>query len=57
MLREGLGARAPSANCAAALANPLIAATARTDSFELARRMVVLGCVAALILAEQGPPS
>ena len=53
MLREGIGARAPSAICAAALAYPRIAATARIDSFELARRMVVLGCAAALILAGQ----
>jgi hypothetical protein len=39
-----------------ALAQPLIAATARIDSLELARRMIVLGCAAALILAGQALP-
>ena len=38
-------------NRAIALAHPLIAASARTDSLEWARRMIVLGCAAALILA------
>lgn len=36
---------------AVVLAHPLIAATARVDSLDLARRMIVLGCAAALILA------
>jgi hypothetical protein len=35
------------------LAQPLIAVTARFDRAELARRMIVLGCAAALILAGQ----
>jgi hypothetical protein len=38
-------------NRAITLAHPLIAATGRVDSLELARRMIVLGCAAALILA------
>jgi hypothetical protein len=38
-------------NRALALAHPLIAATGRFDSLDLARRMIVLGCAAALILA------
>jgi hypothetical protein len=38
-------------NRALALAHPLIAATGRSDPFNLARSMIVLGCAAALILA------
>jgi hypothetical protein len=40
-------------NRAVSLAQPLIAATARIEPVELARRMIVLGCAAALILAGQ----
>ena len=43
-------------NRAIVIAHPLIAATARIDSLELARRMIVLGCGAALILAGQAWP-
>jgi len=43
-------------NRAAALAYPLIAATVRIDSLELVRRMIVIGCAAALILAGQVLP-
>jgi hypothetical protein len=42
-------------NRALALALPLAAAS-RIDSLELARRMIVLGCAAALILAGQAFP-
>jgi hypothetical protein len=42
-------------NRALALALPLAAAT-RIDSFDLARRVIVLGCAAALILAGQALP-
>jgi hypothetical protein len=38
-----------------ALALPL-AAAGRLESFELARRVIVLGCAAALILAGQALP-
>jgi len=38
-----------------AIALPLVAA-ARADSLELVRRMIVLGCAAALILAGQALP-
>jgi hypothetical protein len=41
---------------AAALAHPLLAATARIDSLDMARRMIVLACAAALILAGQALP-
>lgn len=41
---------------AIALAHPLIAATARIDSLDWARRMIVLGCAAALILAGKTLP-
>jgi hypothetical protein len=40
---------------ALALALPLASAT-RIDSLDLARRMIVLGCAAALILAGQALP-
>ncbi|GAA0758032.1 hypothetical protein FHS52_000565 [Erythromicrobium ramosum] len=40
---------------ALALALPLAAAT-RIDSIDLARRVIVLGCAAALILAGQALP-
>jgi hypothetical protein len=39
-----------------ALALPLAAATGRIEALELARRMIVLGCAAALILAGQALP-
>lgn len=42
-------------NRAQTLALPLAAAI-RFDSFDLARRMIVLGCAAALILAGQALP-
>ncbi len=42
-------------NRAAALAHPLLAAT-RIESIELARRLIVLGCAAALILAGKALP-
>jgi hypothetical protein len=42
-------------NRAKALALPLAAAIP-VDSFELARRMIVLGCAAALILAGRALP-
>jgi len=42
-------------NRALSLALPLAAAT-RIDSFDLARRVIVLGCAAALILAGQALP-
>ncbi len=45
--------RAPALTRAIAL--PLSAAV-RADSFELARRILVLGCAAALILAGQALP-
>jgi hypothetical protein len=38
-----------------AIALPLVAAT-RLDSLDLARRMIVLSCAAALILAGQALP-
>ncbi len=34
-----------------ALASPLVAAKTQVEAIELARRMIVLGCAAALILA------
>ena len=42
-------------NRATALAHPLLAAT-RIESLELARRLIVLGCAAALILAGKALP-
>ena len=42
-------------NRARAIALPLPAAV-RSDSLELARRMIVLGCAAALILAGRALP-
>jgi hypothetical protein len=42
-------------NRALALALPLATAT-RTDSLDLARRVIVLGCAAALILAGKALP-
>lgn len=43
-------------NRAITLAHPLIAATGRIDTLDLARRMIVLGCASALILAGQALP-
>ncbi len=42
-------------NRALALAHPLLAAT-RIESLEVARRVIVLGCAAALILAGKALP-
>jgi hypothetical protein len=41
---------------ALALALPIRAATTAIDPVELARRLIVLGCAAALILAGQAMP-
>lgn len=43
-------------NRAVSLALPLAAAAARADSLEFARRVIVLGCAAALILAGRAFP-